>query len=137
MYYEWTNDSCLHTNETCLTCEWVMSHLRMSHVPHINWVCPTYECVMSHLHGWVMSHYDRVMSHTQITRMNTKMSGVVCVCVRVCACVYVCVCVYMYIHIYIYILMYKYILIHIYTYEYTLISQPISLCIYIHIWIRI
>ena len=31
--------------------EWVMSHIRMSHVTHMNESCPTYEWVMSHI--WI------------------------------------------------------------------------------------
>jgi len=34
--YVCIDESCLHTNESCLTYEWVMSHLRMSHVPRMN-----------------------------------------------------------------------------------------------------
>jgi len=39
--------------ESCHTYEWVMSHIRMSHVTHMNESCHTYERVMSHI--W-MSH---------------------------------------------------------------------------------
>ena len=34
-------------NESCHTYEWVMSHIWISHVPHMNESCPTYEWVMS------------------------------------------------------------------------------------------
>jgi len=39
--------------EACHVCEWVMSHVWMSHVARMNGSCPTYEWVMSHM--W-MSH---------------------------------------------------------------------------------
>ena len=42
-----------HMNESCLTYEWVMSHIWMSHVSHMNESCLTYWWVMSHM--W-MSH---------------------------------------------------------------------------------
>jgi len=53
-----------HTNESCHTCEsWVMSHMCMSHVTHANESCHTDEWVMSyfvnescHTYGWVLSH---------------------------------------------------------------------------------
>jgi len=65
-----------HMNEACLTCGWVMSRIRMSHVTHIDKWCYTYEWVM--LHTWIshvthmiklvhlcMSHvtHEWVMSH--------------------------------------------------------------------------
>jgi len=43
-------------NESCLTYEWVMSHVWMSHVSRMNESCLTYERVMSHV--W-MSHLSR------------------------------------------------------------------------------
>jgi len=42
-----------HMNESCRTCECVMSHIWMSHVAHVNASWRRYECVM--LHTW-MSH---------------------------------------------------------------------------------
>jgi len=36
-------------NELCHTCEWVMSHIWMSHVTHIKESCHTYERVMSQI----------------------------------------------------------------------------------------
>ena len=35
-------------HESCRSYEWVMSHMRMSHVAHMNESCRTYEWVMSH-----------------------------------------------------------------------------------------
>jgi len=46
-----------HTNESCHTHEWVMSHTRMSHVTHTNESCHTHEWVMSHI--WA-SHVIRI-----------------------------------------------------------------------------
>ena len=45
------------THQSCLTYEWVMSHIWMSHVPHMNESCLTYEWVMSHI--W-MSHVSHM-----------------------------------------------------------------------------
>jgi len=42
---------------TCHTCEWVMSHMWISHVAHVNESCRTCERVMSHM--W-MSHVAHV-----------------------------------------------------------------------------
>ena len=70
----------IHMNESCLTCEWVISHICMSHVTHANESCYTYEWVMSHIWmshvthmndschtcEWVMAHVW--MSH--VTHMN-------------------------------------------------------------------
>ena len=75
-----------HMNESCHTCEWVMSHIWMSHVTHVNeschaceWITYTYAWVKSHMgmshvthmnasrytRGWVTSHiWMRHMSHT-------------------------------------------------------------------------
>jgi len=41
----------LHTNESCLTYEWVMSYIEISRVSHTNESCLTYEWVMSHI--WI------------------------------------------------------------------------------------
>jgi len=32
-------------HQTCHKYEWVMSHIRLSHVPQISESCPTYECI--------------------------------------------------------------------------------------------
>jgi len=62
-----------HINESCLTYEWVLSHIWMSQVSHMNESCLTYEWVMSHIwisyvsrtnescltYEWVMSHRAR------------------------------------------------------------------------------
>jgi len=63
-------------SESCHTYEWVMSHIRMSHVTHTNESCHTYEWVMSHIR---MSHvtymneschiYDWVMSHIRMSHV--------------------------------------------------------------------
>ena len=53
-----------HMNESHRTNEWVVSHIRMSHVTHMNESCHTYEWVMSrirmshvtHINVWHMSH---------------------------------------------------------------------------------
>jgi len=53
----------LHTRESCLTCEWVMSRMRMSHVLHTNGSRPTTYTNMQHTqpnefsltYQWVMS----------------------------------------------------------------------------------
>jgi len=52
-------------NTPCRTYEWVMSHIRMSHVTHINKSFSTYEWVASHTYGWVVSHMW--MSHVPHT----------------------------------------------------------------------
>jgi len=41
-------------NESCLTCEWVMSRIWMSHVTPMNESCQEYEWVMSHMNVWRM-----------------------------------------------------------------------------------
>jgi len=67
-------------DESCLTCEGVMSHIWMSHFIYMNESCHTYERVMSHIwmshvthmneschtYGWVTSHIW--MSH--VTHIN-------------------------------------------------------------------
>ena len=51
-----------HTNESCHKFEWIMSHIRMSHVTHMNESCHAYEWVMSHI--WMsLATYEWVMSH--------------------------------------------------------------------------
>ena len=69
MSHIWTSHV-THMNESCLTYEWVMSHIWMSRVSHMNRSCRTYECVTTHI--W-MSHvlhtsescltYKRVVFH--------------------------------------------------------------------------
>ena len=49
-------------NEWCHTCEWVMSHLGMSHVTHVNDWYRTYECIMSHM--WMSHAAHRNSCHT-------------------------------------------------------------------------
>jgi len=60
-----TNESChtSHMNESCLTYEWVRSHIKMSHVTHTNESCHPYKqsCITHmnesyHAQEWVMSH---------------------------------------------------------------------------------
>jgi len=38
-----------HVNESCHTCEWVVSHMWMSRVTHVNESCHTCESVVSHM----------------------------------------------------------------------------------------
>ena len=50
-----------HIDGSCPTCEWVRSHMLMGHVTLMNESCPTYECVAlmnesCHTYWWVMSH---------------------------------------------------------------------------------
>ena len=51
------------SNESCLMCQWIMSHMNescptwMSHVPH--------EWIMSHIHTWDMTHLKRVLNPKQ------------------------------------------------------------------------
>jgi len=75
-----------HMHESCLTYEWVVSHIWMSHVSHMNESCLTYEWVMSHI---CMSHvlhmnesrlvYECVMSHIWKTHVTYERVMVVCV----------------------------------------------------------
>ena len=53
-------------NESCHTCEWVMSHIWMSHVTHMNESCHTYEWVMSHV--WIshVTHMNESCHTVQI-----------------------------------------------------------------------
>ena len=44
--YEWQPFICAHVHESCLTYQWVMSHISMSHVSHINESCLIYQWVM-------------------------------------------------------------------------------------------
>ena len=68
-------------SETCQTCEWVLSHIWMSHVTHMNESCHTYEWVMSHIwmshvtndssrdpfvtHSWLI--HDSFVTHSWLT----------------------------------------------------------------------
>jgi len=47
-----------HMNESCLTYEWVMSHIWMSHVTHMNESRLTYEWVTSHIWMRHVSHMN-------------------------------------------------------------------------------
>jgi len=53
----WISHHISHINESCLTYQWVMSHISMSHVSHINESCLTYQWVMSHI--WI-SHVSHI-----------------------------------------------------------------------------
>ena len=46
-----------HVHESCHTCEWIMSHMWTSHITHVNESCHTCEWVMSRM--W-MSHVTHV-----------------------------------------------------------------------------
>jgi len=69
-----------YVNESCHTCEWVISRVWMSHVTHMKESWHTYEWVMSHKwmsHGTHMNEswhtYEWIMAHiwmSHITRMN-------------------------------------------------------------------
>ena len=75
---------CRFLGESCLTYEWVMSHVWMSHVSYMNESCLTYEWVMSHIwvshvyffnssrpiHRWVVSHLW--MGHVTHARYGTE-----------------------------------------------------------------
>ena len=56
-----------HTNESCLTYERVMSHIRTSHVSHTNESRLTYERVMSHIS--YVSHKADTQFNFDVTRM--------------------------------------------------------------------
>jgi len=60
-------------NESRHVCEWVMSHMWMSHVTHMTESCRTYANESCHTCEWVMSnmwisHVTHLMSH--VTHMN-------------------------------------------------------------------
>jgi len=76
-----------HVNESCHTCEWVMSHMWMSDVTHVNESCHTCEWVMSRkgmslaqrnepwlINGWVSSHIwiSRVAHVSESWRTNGR-----------------------------------------------------------------
>ena len=78
-----------HMNESCPTHEWVMSHIWMSHVPHMNESCPTHEWVMSYTYEWVTSHRMNVSLHTHqcvISYMNVSRSRHALMSTPVCSC---------------------------------------------------
>jgi len=59
---------CADLNESCHTCEWVMSHICRSHVTHMNESCHTYEGVTPmdeacHTYEWVMSFVHSDLWH--------------------------------------------------------------------------
>jgi len=54
-------------NESCPTYEWVVSHIWMSHVPHMNESCPTYEWVMSHTLMSHVGHMEKSMNESCLT----------------------------------------------------------------------
>jgi len=63
-------EPCFTIAESCHAYEWVMSHMWMSHVPHVNESCHKHEWVMSHMwrsHVQYMNEwchiYERLMSH--------------------------------------------------------------------------
>ena len=60
-----------YTNESCLICEWVMSHIRTSHVSYVNESCLMYDWVMHAIYDWVMSHIW--MSHVSYTKESCHM----------------------------------------------------------------
>jgi len=52
-------------NESCHTCEWVMSHMWMSQITHVDESCHK---LTSHItHDWVMSHIPLATSHMYIS----------------------------------------------------------------------
>ena len=55
---KWVNST---MNKPCHTCEWVMSHIWISHVTHMNESCHTYEWVMSHINESCHNN-DKAMS---------------------------------------------------------------------------
>jgi len=81
-----THDGVL--NESCHTCEWVMSHMWMGQVTHMNESCHTCEWVKSHI--W-MSHVAYTNESCCIGRM-TNTTGLMCVavCCSVLQCGAVC-----------------------------------------------
>jgi hypothetical protein len=61
--------------EVCHTCEWVVSHVWMSHVSRVNESCHTYEWVMSHVWMSQVTHmnewfhaYEWVVPHLRMSR---------------------------------------------------------------------
>ena len=72
-----------HMNESCHTCEWVMSHtIWMSHVTHMNatWhTCAesfhTYESVILHIRMSHVTHANVVMSHMWMCESESSSKG--------------------------------------------------------------
>ena len=60
--------SSTHTNESWHTYEWVMAHIRMSHVTHTNESWHTYEWVVSHIRMSHVTHTNE--SYHTPTRVN-------------------------------------------------------------------
>jgi len=65
-----------HVIESCLTWQWVMSHMSMSHVTHVNETCHTCQSFMSHMwlshvtHVNASSHTcEYIMSHMSISHV--------------------------------------------------------------------
>ena len=65
-----------HVNESRHTCEWVTSHMWMSHVTHVNESCHTCEWVMSRMWMSRVTHVNEschkcewVMSHTWLSHV--------------------------------------------------------------------
>jgi len=80
-----------HTNESCHTCQWVMSHMCMGHVTYLSGSCPTYEWVMSQIWTSLVSHIK--ISHVTHVKVLCPHSSVA-VCCSVLQ--YFAVCVAMY-----------------------------------------
>jgi len=53
-------------NESCHTCEWVMSHVWMSHVTRVNESCHTCEWVMSHVWMRLVTYWKCHVTHTNV-----------------------------------------------------------------------
>jgi len=65
-------------NESCRTCEWVMSHMWMSHVSHVNESCRTCEWVMSHMWMSHVSHVNESCLSTDIALYEELITSVRC-----------------------------------------------------------
>jgi len=74
------NELFSHRNESCHEYEWVMSHIRISHVTHTNESCHAYEWVLSQIWMSLVIHinesyhtYEWAVSHvwmSPVARMN-------------------------------------------------------------------
>ena len=62
--------------ESCHTYEWVMSHIRMSHVIHMNESCHTYEWVMSHIWMSHVTHMNESRHKYKWVMLHIRMSHV-------------------------------------------------------------
>jgi len=105
-----------HTH-TCLTYEWVMSDIWMSHVTHLNVWRHTHEYVMLLLHTQCLMHMVCLWC-THTIRMPTHSYVWHHACVCLCVCVYVCMYMYVYTIVYAFPCIYVYIYIYIYIYWY-------------------